>query len=333
MSAVPLRARPGVWRRLVRRPGTRPALVVLAIVVALAAVAPALPLPLPSEMDARVASAGPGGAWRVADPVSLGQLADDHPWAAALRAQVFGDAELAGVLGTDDLGRDLLARVLWGGRVSLLVGLLATLVSAVVGVGWGLVAGYVGGRLDQLMMRVVDVAYSIPFLFVVILLIAVLRDEELAGRMRALGLDRLSVLYLVIGGISWLTMARIVRGQVLALREAPFVSAARALGAGGPRIVRAHVLPNLWGVVVVYLTLTVPRVMLFEAFLSFLGLGVEPPGVSWGILASEGLESLTVLGVSWWLVVFPGLALALTLGTLNLLGDALRDALDPRLVR
>ena len=200
----------------------------------------------------------------------------------------------------------------------------------VIGVGWGVVAGFAGGRVDNLMMRVVDVLFSVPLLFVVILVVAVLRERATA--LAAVGLTRLAVLYLVIGAVSWLTMARIVRGQVLSLREREFVAAARALGTGPARIVTRHVLPNLWGTVVVYLTLTVPRVILLEAFLSFLGLGVEPPGVSWGILAADGLEQLTAISVSWWLVVFPGAAMAITLLALNTLGDVLRDALDPRLI-
>jgi oligopeptide transport system permease protein len=319
------------WQRLLRRPGTRPALAILVTIVVLALVAPALPLPHPSEMNPAVAARGPAPVWGAADPISLSELESSYTWSAAVREALFGQGELQGTLGTDSLGRDLAARILWGGRVSLMVGLLATLVSAVLGVGWGVAAGWFGGRIDQLMMRFVDVLYSVPFLFVVILLISVMRNEELSAHMRALGLDRLSILYLVIGAISWLTMARIVRGQVLSIRNTPYVHAAEALGASSMRVVRCHIMPNLWGLVIVYLTLTVPRVMLFEAFLSFLGLGVEPPGVSWGILASEGLESLTPLGMAWWLVAFPGLALVLTLGTLNTLGDALRDALDPRL--
>jgi oligopeptide transport system permease protein len=201
----------------------------------------------------------------------------------------------------------------------------------VIGVGWGMTAGLAGGRTDAVMMRFVDVLYSVPFLFVVILVIAILR--EVSTELYAVGIDRLVILYLVIGAISWLTMARIVRGQVLSLRERDFITATRALGSGPARILLTQLLPNLWGVVIVYLTLTIPRVMLFEAFLSFLGLGVEPPGVSWGILASEGLESLTAVSVTWWMIVWPGAALLATLSSLNTVGDALRDALDPRAAR
>ena len=317
-----------VATRLLRRPGTSAMAAVLLGVVLLSVLAPLLPLPHYARLDAARGGTGPAPAWRAADD-SLAALRRDAPRAAALRESLFGDRELAGVLGTDALGRDVLARVAWGGRVSLMVGLIASLVSVVIGVSWGLLAGFAGGRVDHLMMRAVDVLFSVPLLFVVILVVAVLRER--ATQLAAIGLTRLVVLYLVIGSVSWLTMARIVRGQVLSLREREFVAAARALGAGPARIVVRHILPNLWGTVIVYLTLTVPRVILLEAFLSFLGLGVEPPGVSWGILAAEGLEQLTAISVAWWLVVFPGAALAVTLLSLNTLGDALRDALDPRL--
>ena len=319
-----------VARRLLRRPGTAAMAAVLLLVVLLSVLAPLLPLPDYARLDAARGGTGPAPAWRAAGD-SLAALRRDAPAAAALREALFGDRELAGALGTDALGRDVLARVAWGGRVSLMVGLIASLVSVVIGVGWGLVAGFLGGRVDNLMMRFVDVLFSVPLLFVVILIVAVLRER--ATQLAAIGLTRLVVLYLVIGSVSWLTMARIVRGQVLSLREREFVAAARALGAGPARIVARHILPSLWGTVIVYLTLTVPRVILLEAFLSFLGLGVEPPGVSWGILAAEGLEQLTAISVAWWLVVFPGAALAVTLLSLNSLGDALRDALDPRLAR
>jgi oligopeptide transport system permease protein len=312
-----------------RRRGTALAGLVLGLVGLSALAAPLAPLPHFASLDPARAGLGPAPVWRAAAPDELDQLRERHPLAMSVREALFGDRVLAGSLGTDALGRDVAARVVWGGRVSLMVGLIASFVSVLIGVGWGVVAGYAGGRVDSLMMRAVDIMYSIPLLFVVILLIAILRD--FATQLAALGVTRVVILYAVIGAISWLTMARIVRGQVLSLRERDFVTASRALGAGAGRIIVRHMLPNLWGLVVVYLTLTVPRVMLFEAFLSFLGLGVEPPGVSWGILASEGLEQLTAVSVSWWLVVFPGLALALTLAALNALGDSLRDALDPRL--
>ncbi len=330
-AATGVAPRAGLLTRLRRRRGSSFAALILIGTVLAALAAPALPLPSFTEMSPRSASRAPAPEWRAADAVSLKELAADHGAAVGLRRALFGDGELAGVCGTDALGRDVFARIVWGARVSLMVGLIATLVAMAIGVSWGMLSGFLGGRTDAFMMRTVDVLYSVPFLFVVILVIAMLRDvsKELA----AVGIDRLVILYVVIGAISWLTMARIVRGQVLTLREREFVAAARSLGSSNVRILVHHVLPNLWGVIIVYLTLSIPRVMLFEAFLSFLGLGVEPPGVSWGILASEGLESLTAISTSWWLIVFPGAALVLTLSALNTLGDALRDALDPRLLR
>ncbi|MGA7795553.1 MAG: ABC transporter permease subunit [Candidatus Acidiferrales bacterium] len=218
------------------------------------------------------------------------------------------------IFGTDDLGRDLLVRVMWGCRVSLLIGMVASIVSVVIGVLWGAAAGFVGGRVDAFMMRIVDILYSVPFIPFVIVLVVMF------GR-------NLLLIFVAIGAVSWLDIARIVRGQTLSLRNKEFIEAARASGVRGPTIVTRHLVPNLLGIVIIYATLTVPSVILFEAFLSFLGLGVQAPMTSLGVLVSDGASELQSYP---YLLFIPAVFLASIVYCLNYLGDGLRDVLDPK---
>ena len=223
-------------------------------------------------------------------------------------------------MGTDASGRDLLARVLLGGRISLMVGLIATFVSLLIGTAYGATAGYLGGRVDDAMMRIVDLLYSIPYMMVVIVLLALFGSRSPLGQ--------LVLLFLALGSVSWLTMSRIIRGQVISLRNQEFILAAQAMGVSPAAIIFRHLIPNTLGPVIVYATLTVPSVMLLEAFLSFLGLGVQAPYASWGSLAADGVQNLAIFP---WQLIFPGLTMGLTLFSLNFIGDGVRDALDPQM--
>jgi oligopeptide transport system permease protein len=269
------------WRRLKRNRAAMAGLVILAVIALLAILAPLLSRYAFDAVDFDAISVPPDAA---------------H-W-----------------FGTDDLGRDLFARTLYGGRISLLVGLVATVVSLLLGVSYGAISGYVGGAVDSLMMRLVEILYSVPFIFLVILLMVLFERSIL-------------LIFVAIGAVEWLDMARIVRGQAMALKRREFVEAARSMGVEGWTMIRRHIIPNTLGPVVVYATLTVPRVILIESFLSFLGLGVQEPMTSWGVLISDGAR---LMETQPWMLVFPASFLAATLFAFNFLGDGLRDALDPR---
>ena len=247
----------------------------------------------------------------VAGPWVLPNAFDNADWDSMSNPPTLKNAHF---WGTDDAGRDLLVRCLVGGRVSLMVGLLATLASVSLGIVWGATAGFIGGRVDALMMRVVDMMYAVPYLLIAILLVTILGRE----------------FYLVVITItvfSWMDMARVVRGQTLSLRSMEFVEAARAMGVSTPRIIFTHIVPNLLGIVVIYTTVTVPGVILTESVLSFLGLGIQEPMTSWGVLIQDGAK---VMEVSPWILLFPGALLSVTLYCFNFIGDGMRDALDPK---
>ena len=239
-------------------------------------------------------------------PFSYDQINKNDVWAPPLTG--------GHLLGADSLGRDLLARLLMGLRVSLAIGLVATVVSLVIGVLWGAIAGYVGGALDELMMRVVDVLYSLPFIFFVILMMVTFGSNII-------------LIFVAIGAVEWLTMSRIVRGQTLGLKHKEFVEATRAAGLNQGSIITKHIIPNLLGPVVVYVTLTIPAVILAESFLSFLGLGVQPPMASLGSLIANGAQDMELAP---WLLIFPSLVMIVTLMSFNFIGDGLRDAIDPQ---
>ena len=333
------------WRRLRRNRAALASLVFLSLVLLGSLCAPLLPLPSPSHIDLQAEPQPPVWPWK-----AFG-VAGEHGYTAQkaeqfqkdfrsgwfdrtlirARRSVFGTWQSGSWMGRDAKGRDIMARIVWGSRISIQVALAATLCSLLVGVTYGALAGFLGGRIDNLMMRIVDVLYSVPFIFVVIFIITLLGEDETKKALEARGIEQIHVLYVVIGLIYWLTMARVVRGQVLSLKNSEFVEAARVIGASTPRILCVHLVPNVLSIVIVYLTLTIPAIMLFEAFLSFLGLGITPPRVSWGLLATDTIEAISPVRTFWWLIVWPAAAMGSTLLALNILGDGLRDALDPKL--
>jgi oligopeptide transport system permease protein len=278
-------------RRLLKNRAAMAGIILLAIIALMALFAPLLsPFPY-DEINYDLISCAP--PWW---PVEMACTAPRH------------------IFGTDAVGRDIFVRVLYGARVSLAVGLVATIVSLLIGVLYGATAGYLGGRIDGLMMRVVDVLYSLPFIFFVIILMVIFDRNFI-------------LLFVAIGAVEWLTMARIVRGQTLSIKQKEFIEAARAAGVGQLGIITRHVIPNVVGPVVVYVTLTVPTVILMESFLSFLGLGIQEPMTSWGVLISDGADQMETAP---WMLLFPALFMAVTLFCFNFIGDGLRDALDPK---
>jgi oligopeptide transport system permease protein len=278
-------------RRLLRNRAAMASLIILSLIALLALLAPLLSPFAYDEVNYDIIACAPNW-W----PIEAACRAPGH------------------IFGTDSVGRDLFVRVLFGARVSLAVGLVATLVSLLIGVLYGAVAGYLGGRTDALMMRLVDILYSLPFVFFVIILM-VLFDRNFI------------LLFVAIGAVEWLTMARIVRGQTLSIKQKEFIEAARAGGVGPFAIITRHVIPNVVGPVMVYVTLTVPGVILTESFLSFLGLGIQEPLTSWGVLISDGADQMETAP---WMLLFPALLMAVTLFCFNFIGDGLRDALDPK---
>ena len=235
--------------------------------------------------------------------------------------------------GTDANGHDLLTRTLFGAQISLFVAAIGALVSLTVGVTYGMISGYAGGRVDNIMMRLVEIIYSLPTLVLVIVLVTTL-DDPVSGLLKSAGLTginpRLVLIVAFLGLTEWLTMARIIRGQVLVLKQQAFVQASLALGQSHFRILWRHLFPNLLGIIVVYLTLTIPAIMLDESFMSFLHVGLQPPLASWGTLVSDAAFLINPIRLYWWMLIFPGGLMTLTLLALNFLGDGLRDALDPR---
>ncbi|HET6408773.1 MAG TPA: ABC transporter permease, partial [Chthoniobacteraceae bacterium] len=301
MSDPAAPAAPGAWRRLRRNPIAIASLILLVALVYFA-------------ID--------GPRWFNYDP----QTTTGNQFKEPSRQHPFG---------TDINGRDVLSRVVQGARISLIVGACGAFVSFLVGTAYGMISGYFGGRTDELMMRVLDILYGIPRLLLIIIAIFVF-DPPLRTWLEArnwtgmVGYSRIILLIITLGLNEWLSLARIVRGQVLSLKQQQFILAARALGQSHAKIIIRHLLPNLLGIVTVYLTLTIPAVILDESFLSFLGLGIQAPQASWGTLLSDGANVINPVRSYWWLLLFPALAMSLTLVALNFLGDGLRDALDPR---